>query len=944
MRPGAADARRPPEISGAGARATETMARTSHKAQGDGAALILTKLRPPTPETGLVGRPRLIRRLDRAVRKRLVLVCAPAGFGKSSVLAQWMDEGLARGDDVGWVSLDPEDNDTTRFVRHLVAAIRTRRPGFGDGVLRLADQAGPLAGSNLPAVLVNAIAAFEKDFYLILDDVHFLEDKAVLEALALLVQRAGSKLHLVMATREIPDLPLARLRATGQLVEIDGRDLQFLDDETSAYFAKAEDIVISPDDIAALNERTEGWIAGLQLAAISLRARGDKAAFIRSFSGGHRNISDFLAEDVLQRQGDDVRRFLLDTAILSRLSADLCDRVTGRTDGRAMLTALERANLFLFSLDEERQWYRYHHMFQEFLQRRLAESAPERPARLHRSAADWYWDAGQTVDAIQHTLAAGDTALAARRLDAVSEGLFAVGRLPTIMELARRIPDRDLAAYPRLRLDQIWGLQLRWRFDEARAIMTEVRATLDARADANGPSGGDADLAYLEGKLTHRELMLASLSDDMPEAEKLTRRWLARGLTDEPYLQASARSVLLYARREQYDLKGVADAAAINDLYLKGGAVYGTIWHDSIVGPSHMLAGDLERAEKTYLHGLDTAARIAGRFAPVTAMPALLQAEVCYEQNRLDEARRLVRDYLPLAGETGFVEQLIAGMLCGARLAFLDDRPDEAARILEEGERYAGTRGFVRLRRHVVAERVRQALLGGDPDRALRLGADAGLNRPMEQFLPRPGVTTGDAVSAFTAARLAIARGDGDAAVPTLRRWLRFAEERGCRRPAAHAAILATLASQRAGDPLATQRFLRTALGHATPGKMIRCFADEGPAIASLLQGIASEDLGIEKPLHDLTRAALDALRSTYPHILVSGDDTAAKAPVASLQPRELEILRLVGSGMLNQEVATQLGLSAGTVKWYLQQIYGKLGVHRRSQAAGRARQLGLIP
>lgn len=910
--------------------------------------LITTKFNPAIRGGLMVGRPRLMNRLSAGRGCKLTVVTAPPGFGKTSVLGQWRQLLLDRGEEVGWLGLDAADNDPARFFSYVVAAIRTRLPEFGEAVATLLDSNVGVPPAAVTATLINAIDALDRDFTLILDDYHFITDPATEDAAGRLVLQSGPRLRLIIASREAPRLPLGRLRALRQLAELSGADLQFSTEEAAEYVAHADLGAISAKDIEALNERTEGWVAGLQLASIALRGHADPGAFIRSFSGNHRTIADFLADDVLRRQSEEVRDFLLATSVLPRLCPSLCDAVTGRDDGPVMLRRLEDSNLFIFPLDDERSWYRYHHLFSDFLRRRLREQMPARSEALCRRASDWFAEQGLLVEAIDLALAAGDRHRAAELLDAASESLFTVGQLATIEDYAARLPADMLRRFPRLQLDRIWAFELGWRFGDARQILADTLAAIEEMAAGRRVRPEGLDLDYLRAKAKHRELMMALLSDDVAANLRLSREWLDLGLTDEPYLKASTQSSLLYARREFFDLKGALDEApSVRERYLEGKAVYGTIWHDCIVGPIQVAAGLLGEAEATYRRAFDAAVRLNGREAPVTAMPALLLAEVCYEQNRLEEAREWLEDYLPLAGQIGFVDQLIAGHVFAARLAFVDGKPDAARDILDKGGAIAVARGFDRLQANLSAERLRQLLAAGDVNGAQRLARTERMSGPAEEFLPASGVTSRHETLALGRARLALATGEIADAGKLLRRWHKFVDDRGFKRSAVRFGLLLAVTAQLEGDVPAAQRHLRHALAAGARGRMIRNFLDEGRPIHGLVAGLCAEAIDTQDPAIEFGRRVLAACDGgAGPDALAAAGDGLDEGPAltAPLQAREIEILRLAGTGLANHEIGNQLGLTAGTVKWYMQQVFAKLGVHRRSRAVGRARQLGLIP
>src|SRR5215204_2704697 len=401
--------------------------------------LVSTKLRPSQARPNLVARPRLIAKLEREVGRKLTLISAPAGFGKTTLLGEWV---AGRSDErsVAWVSVDEADNDPARFLSYLVAALRSIEEEIGEGVLSSLRAPGSPPVGALTGALINELADIPANLAIVLDDYHLIDSDHVNGIVSFLLERLPSNVHLVIASRIDPPLPLARLRARGQITEINATDLFFTREEAVAFMKDTMGLNLSDKDVGALEERTEGWIAGLQLAALSMRDRKDIPGFVRSFSGSHRDVLDYLADEVLGRQPERVRQFLLETSIADHLSGALCDALTGRSDGQDMLERLEKDNLFVVALDDERGWYRYHHLFADFLRGRLKRENPEGLSESHLRAAAWYEREGWAPEAVEHALAAGEDEWAARLIEQHALELVLRGRGATM--------DRWLAALP----------------------------------------------------------------------------------------------------------------------------------------------------------------------------------------------------------------------------------------------------------------------------------------------------------------------------------------------------------------------------------------------------------------------------------------------------------------------------------------------------------------
>ena len=476
--------------------------------------LLATKLHVPPLRPGFVPRPRLLEQLSRGMASTLTLVCAPAGCGTTSVLAEWSRH---RRPPVAWLSLDRGDSDPARFWRYVAAALDGSRPGIAHRVAALlhGPQQPPLEA--VLTVVVNELAAMAEEAVLVLDDYHLLDDPAVHASLAMLLGRLPPQLRLVLASRADPSLPLARLRAGGQLSEVRERDLRFTATETAALLRDATGLDLPDDSVAALEARTEGWVAGLQLAALSLEGHADPAGFVATFSGSHRFVLDYLTEEVLTRQPQPLVQFLLETSVLERLSGPLCDAVCGRGDSQRLLEQIERANLFLIPLDDQRRWWRYHHLFADLLQARLKQADPERVTELHRAAAGWCERHELGDDAIRHALACEDPEWAARLVERhLEEQILRRSEGATIARWLAALPAEVVGSRPRLCFGQALTALLRGRADEAESLLDAVaraaeRAGEEPYVPAVGraasrlatrpavPAVGRADLARLRG-------------------------------------------------------------------------------------------------------------------------------------------------------------------------------------------------------------------------------------------------------------------------------------------------------------------------------------------------------------------------------------------------------------------------------------------------------------
>src|SRR6266536_763154 len=497
--------------------------------------LLATKLHVPRPQPGFVPRPRLVQALGEGLARRLILVCAPAGSGKTALLAGWAPSGNRP---VAWLSLDAADNDPVRLWRHTVAALDRARPGIGERVGLLLGPPAPASFEGLVTALINELAAEPGDgeVLLVLDDYHLIGSRPVHASLGFLLEHRPPGLHPVLASRADPPLPLARLRARGQLAELRAADLRCTAEEAAALLREAAGADLPDAAVTALTDRTEGWAAGLQLAALSLRGRADVAGFVAAFTGSNRYVLDFLAEEVLERQSEQVRAFLLETSVLERLSGPLCDAVAGRTGSQAMLEQVERAGLFLVPLDEVRGWWRYHHLFADLLQARLQQERPGRVPALHRNAAAWCEERGLADDAVRHALAAGEPVWAARLMERhFDEQFYLRGEGATVQRWIATLPAELVISRPRLLLAQALLVLADGRVEAAGPPLDAAERAFTSAADEPFEStvGVESWLMNVPATVTTQRAYLAALRGDAEGADSFASRALLEIGEDE---------------------------------------------------------------------------------------------------------------------------------------------------------------------------------------------------------------------------------------------------------------------------------------------------------------------------------------------------------------------------------------------------------------------------
>ncbi len=903
--------------------------------------VIQTKLIPPVRESMLVTRDRLNARISKSPDSNLVVIKAPAGYGKTTCASQWIAELDPATDLPGWFSLDAADNDPARLFTYLVAALQLKKDDFGATVLTQLNAGVRPSAASLKGAFLNEITAVERRVNIVLDDFHVLTNSRLIDVIGDIICKAPANLRLLIASRETPKLPLGRLRALGRVVEISSNELRFRRAEIGSFMSLAGHKGLSSGQLQTLGQSTEGWAAGLQLASISLSNRIGVEELIASFSGKFSDVADFLAEDVLQRQEPEIREFLLHTSILERLSPSLCDAITGTNNGRRMLDLIESKSLFLFSLDNEREWYRYHHLFSEFLRKLLGIEQQDRIKQLHIRASDWFASHDFIEEAIQHALAGQDMDRAAQLLEQVCDDLFYSGRLSTLAEWFKQIPETHLRKCPRILLDQAWSEILEWNFSVAHEMLESVHTILNEKA-AVGDS--ERERTLLHSMLKHREMMYVLFRDDMPSVQQLCEEMLEDFPVSDPYLKGNLYTCLIYAQREMFDFTDVDKFDALSlKLYEEANSRFVLIWHNSILGPTELERGDLDRAEETLAQGRSIACDISGELSPLAAMPGILLAEVYYERNQLDKTDSLLNQYLPLADQIGFVDQLISGYVCRARRLSASGADGEAEKILREAEMLAVKQKFSRLHEKINEEIVRQALLARDLKKAKRMFHDLFGEANSSSFYPLGCVTSVDATRALTWCRLARLEGLMNQASSVCRKWIRFAKNRNAARTAIRFQVLLAYILQQSGEMRASLRTLREALATAMSAGFIRTIIDEMEENVTLLSKFIEARQPNDDPVLGYANQLAEIITSESGNYVPVARRNAETPNSEPLSTRETEILQLVANGLLNREIANTLSLTEGSVKWHLQQIYDKLGIRRRAKAVQRARELGFI-
>ena len=880
--------------------------------------ILATKLYVPPPRPRAVLRLRLTGHLNGGLNGKLTLVSAPAGFGKTTLLGEWV-AGCER--PVAWLSMDEEDNDPTRFLAYFVAALQTIAPDIGEGVLGVLQSPQPPPIESILTALLNEIDTVPDDFVLVLDDYHVIDGSAVEEALNFVLEHLPPGMHLVIATREDPQLPLARLRARGQLSEVRADDLRFTPDEAAEFLNEAMGLSLSKEDIAALETRTEGWIAGLQLAALSMRGLADATSFIKSFTGTHHFVLDYLVEEVLGQQSESVQTFLLRTSILERLCSPLCDAVVSdpSASGQETLEYLERANLFLVPLDDERRWYRYHHLFAELLRQRLHQSAASsmgdevrNVAELHIRASRWYEDNGWEIEAFQHAASANDVERAARLVEGEGMPLIFRGAVAPVLTWLQSLPTRELDARPSL-----WVMYASSLLFVSQT--TGVEEKLQAAEAAPQGAAPDEKSRDLIGHVAAIRATLAVIQQDVETIIAQSRRALEYLHPDN----LPVRTATTWTLGNAYQLRG--DRAAASQAYSEAIAISEAIGHSIITIMATTGLGNVQEAENQLHLAAQTYRRVLQLAGdpplPVACEAHLGLARIAYEWDDLDAAQKHGQHGVQLARQIENTDRFVACEVFLARLKLARGDMAGAADVLDAAGQSVRQHNFVHRMPDVAGAQVLTLLRQGNLEAAAHLAQTHQL--PISQ------------------ARVNLARGDPSTALAVLEPLRRQADAKGWADERLKVMVLQAVAHHAHGENNKAVHLLGDALALAEPGGFIRTFVDEGIPMARLLSEAAAHGVMPDYAARLLVVLEAEAQMSEDRSYLPSAP--TAQSLTEPLSQRELEVLQLIAQGLSNREISERLFLALITVKGHNRNIFRKLRVRRRTEAVARARQIGLL-
>lgn len=935
--------------------------------------LIATKFRAPAGNGVLVVRERLLLRLELERDRRLTLIHGPAGFGKTTLSVQWRERLQRTNATVAWLSMSREDNSIDRFLTYLVEAVRVADPGLSVDVADQLEAQPEQAASIVVTELINTFERAERDFYIVVDDWHLIADRQVRDTMASLLEHAPRRFHVVITSRERPTLPLARLRVAGELCEVSAADLRFTVAESQAFLCEVNALRLDPAVVQSLWTSTEGWVAALQLASLSLRNAADaQGSAVRlsdgllgsveaAFGANHRALGEYLAENVLDSLTPDVLDFLLATSILDRLCAGLCAAVSGLSNSQSMLERLDAQDLFIQPLDEHREWYRYHHLFAAHLQRRLERQLPERKAELHRAASAWFSANAHVDEAVTHALAAGDTDRAVELVERAAMWLVQHSAMSTLRVLVLRLPPDRLCNRTALQLAIAWAHCLTHRPEQAREAVALPLAELSQRGldtaalSAEAGAADEAAEALAEARVV--EACVRIYQDDIDGVEALVKPCLAPCSRFRPWVVAVASNVFTYVllQRHAYD-EAITLQALTLPFHEKTQGPFSGVYGRCFGGVAARELGRLDEAASYFRSAHELAVTCVGLHSHAARLVEALLGELLVEMNQLDEAGRLLDDSRALGMEGGVADFFIARYVGSSRLLAHRRDADAARDVLDEGEQTFRHLGFARLGAAVVGERVRHALLSGDLDAAHRWLAQSRDLLTLDVVAPAnlsPQPWRGHEHLALAQGRFLLASGRPAQAAAVLQPVLNAAIEGRRLLLEVRVRILMSLALDGLGKLDQAVEMAATTLRVGLDVGMRRSFLDEGVRFIEITALVQERVLCNQMPRAQWGAAALAGLsevtmlgRSVDASVVARALTGQPAAPVpfakagasAALKQREAEILLLLERGLSNKEIARSLDIGVDTVKWYLKSIYGKLGVANRAQAVFAAR------
>lgn len=898
----------------------------------------MTKLFVPQVHPDMVVRARIVQRLEEGLRRRLTLISAPAGFGKTTLVSDWHHSGSRDDVAVAWLSLDERDNDTGRFLTYLVEAFHLANPEIGDDARVLTTSMPNVQPELILTRLINSVGYLSGQVALVLDDYHVIENPGIHNAMDFFIEHLPPQLHVILTCRTDPPLSLARLRVRGEVIDIGAEDLRFTVQETTDFLQNAIGRDIGAGDILELERRTEGWAAGLQLAAISLRDRDDVHAFIHSFSGQHHHIVDYLVDEVLNRQPVATQEFLLRTSLFDRFTADLCDAVTRRGDSHAMLESLERSNLFITALDSERRWFRYHHLFAGVLRRKLRQAQPDVILDLHRRASIWFEEHGDPIEAIWQSINGEDWRRAGDLIEANERLLFSRGQSRALLRLTQAVPNEVVLSRPWLLNARAWAQILNGEVENSRRDLTALVGLIERieRDPSRAGEISEIERGQIRGSLAAARAMNSILANDFEATLKFSDEALGQLPEEDIGRRSMTKGVRAQALWLSGDLQSSADASReMIELSKLTEAPLFRIIGLLTVGSIEVEWGHFDRAAALYEQAIDYAEGRGLSNWQYVGRVLSFQSEIPYERNDLEEALDIAKRGREIAGHWASRQAYDVTYLHLARVHYARRDLDSARSVLSEAPAYANAGPGAAKAAQVEALQALVDLESGERERLGRIESDllaaaSGLRDRVWLWTPAMRVR-GQVLNAL---------GRYDDALSILAPLFDICIERGWVRQAIQTGAVLAISHHGRGDQSAAVRTLEQVLTYAEPHGFLRSILDAGAGIDQVIEAALKRR---REERHDT--AYLNRLLKIAREERQRGSAASAtqRGLVEPLSEREIEVLRLIAAGYSNAEIADEIYVVVGTVKAHAHNIYTKLGVRNRTQAIKRARELGLV-
>lgn len=873
-------------------------------------SLLATKFHIPTWRSSDIDRLRLVDQINTGLlqSRKLTLISAPAGYGKTTVVSEWVQSNNNGNLRFSWLSLDQSDNDLSRFLMYWFTSFQQVDEKISSNLQPFLDLAQLPPVNNLLDELISELAASESKIVLILDDYHVITNSRIHEAMEYFLEHQPANIHIVITTRADPPFPLARMRVRGQITEIRARDLRFTEEESQRFIQSKLDFPLAKEANIVLNMKTEGWAAGLQMAAIALQKQNDPITFIETFKGSHRFVLDYLAEEVLRQQDEDIHEFLINTCILDRFNADLCEALSQRKDSKSLLHRLEKSNLFIIPLDEVREWYRYHHLFADYLRSGLSQTLAE---ELHRKAALWHEENGLLFDAVPHALASGNHEFAANVIGRAlrNNTTWSGGNVGLLSSWLDSLPIETFSNRPQFCLDASRIFYLCGQFDQAEHCLTRAERALN-----NSPSSHQKIQLLAISQLYRGSI--ASVRGETTKAIELTLD--AQSQIDQDKFLAHARGYFTLGLA--YELSHNLDLAVSNYLLSSEKAILADVKFLAVhslcsAAQVQIIQGRLSQAEKTCQSALQIE---KGSQIPPHGLAMIILGIIALERNDLEAADQYLQQGIILARDGHLLDDLILGLSHMARFQVVKGNYQDAQESIEQVNFLMKMFNVPRMNRLAVAFTTRLNLITKDLETAKRWAE----NYQSKKEIP------GQQFEELTLARVLLAAGDMEQIPSILKANLEIATSTGQFQTMIEVKLLFGLYYLAKQEKRKAIEWIRQALSLAAPEGYLRIFLDEGQHLKEILP---------------MVRDSAPALVDKLIHVLIPETATRDLHEYLPdpLSEQEIRVLSLLLEGLSNKEIAEELFISTGTAKWHVHNVLQKMGVNNRAQAIVKARELG---